>query len=310
MLQEEAATGLNINRSDAMRPPSTSSPDDHRHVFFKSGCMYKHQLLRINYMTYDVHHAQDLINPNTQHCDIMLLSNDDDDESHPFCYARVLGVYHVNVVYTDPGMLDYQARRLDFLWVCWFQYSTTRSMQWADYWLDHIHFPPITSDNEFGFVDPRDILRACHIIAGFASGKVHRDAISISRLANDSQDWQCYCVNRYAKHYHGQPHFQNFACRFADHDMLMRFHWGLAVGHTYTHDSTLTKAVMEEHSDEVLDMEGVRHNNECLSLYAGARAVFVPVRHNDECLSNIHECMRLCERNRMNIPQSLRWGES
>jgi hypothetical protein len=37
--------------------------------------------------------------------------------------------------------------------------------------------------------------------------------------------------------------------------MLMRFHWGLAVGHTYTHDSTLAEAVTEENSDEVPDAE-------------------------------------------------------
>jgi hypothetical protein len=42
--------------------------------------------------------------------------------------------------------------------------------------------------------------------------------------------------------------------------MLMRFHWGLAVGHAYTHDSTLIEAVTEEHSDEVLDMEGSSQN--------------------------------------------------
>ena len=47
-----------------------------------------------------------------------------------------------------------------------------------------------------------------------------------------------------------------FACRFADRDLLMRFHWGLAVGHTYTHNSTLAEAVTEEHSDEVLDTAG------------------------------------------------------
>lgn len=207
MLQEEAANALDINCSDARRLPLTDSADDCNHVLFKSGRMYKHQLLRINYTTYDVRRAQDLINPDTRRRDVMLLSNDDDDaDSHPFRYARVLGVYHVNVVYTGLGMVDYQARRLDFLWVRWFQYSTTQSVQWADYRLDHIHFPPITSDGAFDFVDPKDVLRACHIIAGFASGKVHRDAVSISRLANDSQDWRCYRVNRYAEYYHGQSH--------------------------------------------------------------------------------------------------------
>ena len=25
--------------------------------------------------------------------------------------------------------------------------------------------------------------------------------------------------------------------RFVDHDMLMRYHWGLGIGHTYSHDS-------------------------------------------------------------------------
>jgi hypothetical protein len=42
--------------------------------------------------------------------------------------------------------------------------------------------------------------------------------------------------------------------------MLMRFHWGMAVGHTYTHNSTLIEPVAEEHSDEVLDTEGYCRN--------------------------------------------------
>jgi hypothetical protein len=28
----------------------------------------------------------------------------------------------------------------------------------------------------------------------------------------------------------------NHKQRFADRDMVMRFHWGLGVGHTYSHD--------------------------------------------------------------------------
>jgi hypothetical protein len=42
--------------------------------------------------------------------------------------------------------------------------------------------------------------------------------------------------------------------------MMMRFHWGLAVGHTYTHDSTLAEVVTEEHADEVPDTEGSCQN--------------------------------------------------
>lgn len=53
----------------------------------------------------------------------MLLANSAGDSadlnpSHPFNYARVLGVYHINAVYVGPGMVDYQPHWLEFLWVC------------------------------------------------------------------------------------------------------------------------------------------------------------------------------------------------
>jgi len=87
-------------------------------IHFKGERMYLHNIMRINYTTYDVRRAQDSINPRTNHRDIMLLSHrDDDTPHHEYEYARVIGIYHVNVVYTGPGMLDYRARRLDFLWV-------------------------------------------------------------------------------------------------------------------------------------------------------------------------------------------------
>jgi len=34
-----------------------------------------------------------------------------------FLYGRILGAYHANVIYTGPGMQDYEARRFDFLWI-------------------------------------------------------------------------------------------------------------------------------------------------------------------------------------------------
>ncbi|KIJ59504.1 hypothetical protein HYDPIDRAFT_33115 [Hydnomerulius pinastri MD-312] len=42
----------------------------------------------------------------------------------------------------------------------------------------------------------------------------------MSRNAHDAEDWRNYYVNR-----------------FVDHDMVMHYHSGLAVGHTYTHIS-------------------------------------------------------------------------
>ena len=98
----------------------TTSNKEQDSVLFKNDNMYKHQLLRVNYTTYNVRRSQDVINPNTSHRDIMLLANSDSQETnlkHKFLYAHVLGIYHVNVIYVGPGMLDYCPRRLDFLWV-------------------------------------------------------------------------------------------------------------------------------------------------------------------------------------------------
>jgi len=75
---------------------------------------------RFHFTTYDVRRGSDAINPSTTRCNIYALADNADvadgsSTGHPFLYARVLGVYHANVVYTGPGMHDYQARRLDFL---------------------------------------------------------------------------------------------------------------------------------------------------------------------------------------------------
>src|ERR1700733_12678371 len=118
-------------------------------LVIKNDRMYSHRILRINYTTYDIRRAQDVINPGTTHHNIMLLAEQGlttagSLEHHPFLYARVLGVYHVNVVYVGSGMLDYRARRLDFLWVWWYQRLATQdTMGWKACHLDQLFFPPM-----------------------------------------------------------------------------------------------------------------------------------------------------------------------
>jgi hypothetical protein len=36
--------------------------------------------------------------------------------------------------------------------------------------------------------------------------------------------------------FHGSPLYIDFNDRFADRDMLMRYHWGLGIGHVYSHE--------------------------------------------------------------------------
>jgi hypothetical protein len=181
-------------------------------VLFKHDRLYRHNIIRINYTTYDVRRSQDMLNPSTSQCNIMVL--DQTSCAHPFHYARVLGVYHANVVYTGPGMTDYQPRRMEFLWVRWYQHMNMDATGWRARKLDLVQFPPVTDENSFGFIDPSDILRGCHIIPAFAMGRLHIDHKSHHRIpafamgmrqiknrglsvcARDSLDWAGYYVNR------------------------------------------------------------------------------------------------------------------
>lgn len=178
------------------------NPEDVNRLFFKNDRLYKHRILRINYTSYDVQRAQDVINPNTSHKDILVIRDDSEDpegEADPessfrYLYARVLGIYHVNAVYTGPGSWDHQPRRLEFLWVRWFR-PTEFAGGWSSRRLDCINFYPVDHDFAFGFLDPEDVIRACHLIPRMAIGKVHAGP-GLSGLARDQSDWQYYYVNR------------------------------------------------------------------------------------------------------------------
>lgn len=127
----------------------------------------------------------------------MLLSDTPTSTAHPFCYARVLGIFHANVVYNGPGLTDYQPRRLEFLWVRWFEVIESHQEQNA-YTLDVLRFVPMNEDEAFGFIDPADVLRSCHLIPDFSEGKLHPDCQAMSRASRDAHDSKQYYVNRFA----------------------------------------------------------------------------------------------------------------
>jgi hypothetical protein len=171
-------------------------------VFFKNDSIYHHKLLRFHYTTYDVRRGTDIVNAGTSRHNVMLLADDNADgltgssNSHPFLYARVLGAYHANVLYTGPGMQNHEAQRFDFLWVRWYELVNPASSGWSSSKLDAVHFPPMHQANSFGFVDPKDILRGCHIIPAFAKGKRHTNGVGVSRCAKDHHDYRLYYIGR------------------------------------------------------------------------------------------------------------------
>ena len=177
--------------------PNTNIGQSSEEIYFKNNWMYLHSIMQINYTTYDVHRGQDTINPNTNHCNVMVLadSNDSDAETHAFHYAYVLGIYHVNVIYTGSRMLDYHARRLEFVWVQWYNHLQPYG-SWSACTLDHLSFPPITADSAFGFIDLNDIVRSCHIIPAFHRSHRHGNKRGLSFSARNSSDWIMYYLNQ------------------------------------------------------------------------------------------------------------------
>ncbi|EGO23151.1 hypothetical protein SERLADRAFT_371382 [Serpula lacrymans var. lacrymans S7.9] len=158
-------------------------------VILKNDRIYTHSIFCINYTTYNIRRAQDVVNPRMDHCNIMLLAP--------------LDGFDTNLWYELCGPLD---RETDSGW----------------YKLNMLCFVPMAEDDAFGFVNPANVLRSCHLVPAFHEGKLHPNGIRMSKFAQDAQDW-CYA----------QKTYQYVSYRFVDRDMMMQYHWGLGIGHTY-----------------------------------------------------------------------------
>ena len=123
---------------------------------------------------------------------------DSNKQKHKFWYARVLGIYHANVVYVGPGMVDYTPKRIDFLWVRWYQHvNESGSTSGGPCKLHQVYFPPLSADDSFGFLDPADVLRGCHIIPTFSQHRRYQNSDGgLSGCANDYNDWNRYYIGQ------------------------------------------------------------------------------------------------------------------
>ncbi|KAJ3524523.1 hypothetical protein NMY22_g10961 [Coprinellus aureogranulatus] len=214
---------------------------DLRDIHFHSDRIYRHSLFKIRYSSYDCRADHDTFNASTSRRDFMCLldpteprvGSSSGDDRDLYRYGRILGVFHANVIYTGPGALDTARRRIDFLWVRWFV-PKGRSYPWSARRHDVVSLARAGSLGACDFLDPTVILRAAHIVPRFASGPIHdeksenvgRHARLFSTCAQDRSDWKEYLVNR-----------------FADRDMVMRFHPGLSPGHN---DARPTASVPHE----------------------------------------------------------------
>ncbi|KAG1823079.1 hypothetical protein DFJ58DRAFT_738932 [Suillus subalutaceus] len=144
-------------------------------------------MLRVNYTTYDLRRAQDSLNPRT-HADIMVLARDQED-SHPYWYARVIGVFHVNTRYMRPGAHP-SIKRVDFLWVRWFARDITA--------------PTVGPAKRLAMFVGVQLIPAFDI-----NVQLLLLGLSIARQAADKdEDWDWYCINMFVD--------QICSCAFAE----------------------------------------------------------------------------------------------
>jgi hypothetical protein len=173
--------------------------------------LYIHYSVQFNYTTYDCRRDQDTVNPR-RHADIMMLSSDTDTDPHPYIYARVIGVYHVNIRHFGPKSTSNKVEHMDVLHVWWYHHDLTYRCGWNAKHLPRLQFLPQNNPNAFGFVDPCVVLRGCYIMPAFAHGTTNKYLNypnSIGRpprftsegLTADNNDFKYYYVGMYVISY-------------------------------------------------------------------------------------------------------------
>ena len=153
-------------------------------ICFRNNTIFRHLTARINYTSYDICRDYDTINPHT-HPFVMVASPELDSTpgAHPFWYAQVLGIFHVDVQHVGPHFTSFAWRTIEFLWVRWLGVQGPGHVYTQDCAkLPKLAFVPSNDEYAYGFLDPAIIICGCHIIPGFNDGK-------------EGDDWASYYVN-------------------------------------------------------------------------------------------------------------------
>jgi hypothetical protein len=142
------------------------SSADCNNIEILHNAIYFHQILCINFTTYDMRRDQDIINVRTR-SDVMVLS-DDEDADYPYWHCRVIGIMHVNVREVGDKA---NFKRLDILWVRWYGLHGEYAWGCSAKRLPRVGFGHSDDSDTLGFLDPADILHACHMIPAFMLGQ-------------------------------------------------------------------------------------------------------------------------------------------
>jgi hypothetical protein len=134
----------------------------------------------------------------------------EDDATHPFSYAQIVGIFHADVMNTALGAAA-KIQPLEFLWIRRYRIDKNFRAGFKRKRLHRLEFLPQSDPDAFGFLDPDEIIRGSHIVPAFARGRTTEllSSGSIGRLPREGltkdQDWRYYYVNLYVTTLSIQP---------------------------------------------------------------------------------------------------------
>jgi hypothetical protein len=170
-------------------------------VIFANNKVHEHSILQVNYMTYDLRREQDCINPRTR-ADLMVLSHENDNERHPYWYARLICIFHIDVWYYGGENTLSTPKHMDVLFVRWFGRDMSFNGGFSSKCLHRIGFLTDDIDSDpgcFGFIDPDQVIRGVHLIPAYAYGRTEKYlGPSFARCEEEGdEDWLYFYVNMY-----------------------------------------------------------------------------------------------------------------
>lgn len=150
--------------------------------------------MRINYTTYDNRRDSDMINID-RHTSVMYLANDEDLDAHPYGYADVVGILHIEVEDIRPGSTNRRRQRVEVLWVRWYQLLDERPSGFAAKRMYELGVLSAKDPLSHGFMAPGDVLRAVHLVARYAGGRDESSESEDAEWDEKEQMWKSWYIN-------------------------------------------------------------------------------------------------------------------
>jgi hypothetical protein len=119
---------------------------------------------------------------------------------HPYWYAHVLGIYHMDTWLNIKGPT--KKHQLEVLYVRWLAPLADHHSGMACARLPKVAFIEETDRDAFGFLDPRQVIQSAHLIPAFKSGQGTtslRYGETFARRDSDLDDWEAFYVGMSVK---------------------------------------------------------------------------------------------------------------